>query len=235
MQIVGSLILFILFMFVYMIIVEIFVVMFRITGLSDEKARFQVISMLTNSGYTTKEAELITNNSKRRKLARFVMMFGYGFTVTIVSTVVNIFFQFRKVYVGSAVASIPIITIVILLSLWFKKNRWTNSFIEKIINKVASKITYDKSSNPIIIIDDYGSLMMAKIPLYYMPPELNGVKLIDSNIKSEYGINVVLKKTPKLEIIPEGDTTFKVGDTIVVMGKESNIRKVFEIKNPNAK
>ena len=51
MEIVGSIILFMIFIFAYLIIVEIFVVLFKLTGLSGEKARFQVISMLTNSGY----------------------------------------------------------------------------------------------------------------------------------------------------------------------------------------
>ncbi len=235
MEILGSLIIFILFMFLYMIIVEIFVVLFRITGLTDEKARFQVISMLTNSGYTTKEAELISTNQRRRKLARFVMMFGYAFTVTIVSTVVNIFYQFTRNYDGGALASLPIIGLALLLSWWFKRSRWTNASVDKLINIIANKLSYEKDKNPIIIIDDYGSIIMAKIPLYYMPPELDGIELQKSNIKSTYGINVILRKTKTQEFLPQGDTIFNLGDTIVVMGEEKNIRKVFGIKGSDRK
>ncbi len=227
MEIVGALILFVLFMFVYMMIVEVFVMLFRITGLSDEKARFQVISMLTNSGYTTKEADLITNNKKRRRLARFVMMFGYAFTVTIVSTVVNIFIQFRKTYIGGAIAFIPIIVAVIILAWLFKKSKWTNTLIDKIIAKIAGKLVYDKHTNPIIIIDDYGKLIMARVHLLIVPEELKDKELSQSNIKSDYGLNIVLKNNKEGDILPSSDTRFDIGDHVVVIGEEKAIRKVF--------
>ncbi len=233
MEIVGSLILFILFMFVYMMIVEVFVMLFRITGLSDEKARFQVISMLTNSGYTTKEAELITNNKKRRKLARFVMFFGYAFTVTIVSTVVNIFIQFRKTYIGGAIAFIPIIIAVILLAWFFKKSKWTNTVIDKIIKKIAGRLVYDKNTNPIIIIDDYGKMIMARVQLLFIPEELKDKELSESNIKRDYGLNIVLKNNKHGDFLPASDTKFEVGDNVVVIGSEKAIRKVFEISADN--
>ena len=41
---------------VYWIISELFTILFRLTGLPDEKARFQVISLLTGSGFTTRES-----------------------------------------------------------------------------------------------------------------------------------------------------------------------------------
>ncbi|MFA6709555.1 MAG: hypothetical protein WCR79_07675, partial [Fusobacterium sp.] len=59
--------------------------MFRLTGMSEDKARFQVISLLTNSGFTTSESELILKSKKRRSLAKIIMIFGYTFTATIVS------------------------------------------------------------------------------------------------------------------------------------------------------
>ncbi len=225
MEIIGSLILFILFVFVYLIIVEIFVMLFRITGLSDEKARFQVISMLTNSGYTTEEAELITENRSRRKLARFVMMFGYAFTVTIVSTVVNIFIQFREDFTGGAVAAIPFIAFILVISWFVKKSRWTNRMADKVIRKVGSKFLYNEKSNPIIIVDKHRDFVIARIFLNIMPKELTDVMLKDSNIKTLHGINVLLKGDEPAT----AETIFNVGDTIVVMGNESEVRKMFSL------
>ncbi len=227
MEIIGSLILFILFIFVYLIIVEIFVMLFRITGLSDEKARFQVISMLTNSGYTTKEAELITEDQSRRKLARFVMMFGYAFTVTIVSTVVNIFLQFREDFTGGAVGAIPVIAVILIITWFVKKSRWTNKMADKIIKKVGSKFLYDENYNPIIIVDKHGDFALARIILNIMPEELKNISLKDSNIKIDYGINVLLKG----DELAAADTIFNVGDTIVVMGNETIVRSIFSLKD----
>ncbi len=230
MKIIGSIILFILFIFIYMVIAEIFVMLFRITGLTDEKARFQVISMLTNSGYTTKEAELLVNSKIRRKLSRFVMIFGYAFTVTIVSTVVNVFLQFRDTFIGGAIALIPMV-LGILAVLWFiKRSKWLSSFVDKIIMKIANRFLYDENSNPIIIIEDYGNLVLAKIELKIMPKELDGIGLSESNIKSNYGINILFRKTLKGQFLPEANTVFEQGDKIIVVGTESKIRQVFELK-----
>lgn len=230
MEIIGSLILFIVFIFIYLIIVEVFVMLFRITGLTDEKARFQVISMLTNSGYTTREAELIINSKTRRKLARFVMIFGYAFTVTIVSAVVNIFLQFRNTFTGGAVAFIPLFITVLIILFFVKRNNWIKKILDKLIDKTAKNFLYHEDKNTIIIIDDYANLVMAKIEIKILPEQLKNIELYKSNIKSEYGINVILKKTGNTEILPDGNTIFNIGDVVVVIGQEKKIREVFDIK-----
>ena len=51
--------LFALIILVYWVISELFAMLFRFTGLPDEKARFQVISLLTGTGFTTRESEMI--------------------------------------------------------------------------------------------------------------------------------------------------------------------------------
>lgn len=101
MDITGSIILFVVFIIVYSIIIETFTVLFRLTGLTQEKAKTQVISLLTNSGFTTSESEVILHSRKRRKLAQLTMMFGYSFTVIIVSVVVNIFLTLSRTEVKS--------------------------------------------------------------------------------------------------------------------------------------
>ncbi|WP_067139011.1 hypothetical protein [Oceanivirga salmonicida] len=230
MEILGAIILFILFVFIYTIIAEVFVTLFRITGLTEEKARFQVISMLTNSGYTTREAEIVVNSKIRRKLARYVMMFGYAFTVTIVSTVVNIFLQFRNTITWSVIAFIPMIVGIIITTWFVKKSRWLNNLVDKFILKITSKYLYNQYSNPIIIIDDYGDMVMARVILKIMPKELKDIELSKSNIKSEHGLNILLRKTSTGESLPDANTVFNVGDSIVVVGDEKKIREIFNIK-----
>ena len=80
----GALVLFVIFVIIYVVISDIITVFFRLTGLTEENARFQVISLLTNSGFTTRESEAIVSSKVRRRLARATMLFGYAFTVTIV-------------------------------------------------------------------------------------------------------------------------------------------------------
>jgi hypothetical protein len=82
-----------LFLLVYFIIItaviEIFVVLFRVTGLKLEISRFQVISLMTGTGFTTGESELILGHPVRRKLATFLILFGAFSLAVIISSVSN--------------------------------------------------------------------------------------------------------------------------------------------------
>ena len=93
---------------IYWIILEMFTVMFRITGLPDDKARFQVLSILTGAGYTTKESESFVSSKMRRKLAQVTMLFGYVFNVSIVSALVNVFFSLKEAQVDTFFVGIVI-------------------------------------------------------------------------------------------------------------------------------
>src|SRR4051794_18364085 len=81
----------ILFLFIYLIIImtviEIFVIFFRLTGLKKEVSRFQVISMMTGTGFTTGESELILGHPIRRKLATFLILFGAFSLAVIISSI----------------------------------------------------------------------------------------------------------------------------------------------------
>lgn len=81
----------IVFLFIYLIIIlvviEIFVILFRLTGLKVEVSRFQVISMMTGTGFTTDESELILGHPIRRKLATFLILFGAFSLAVIISSI----------------------------------------------------------------------------------------------------------------------------------------------------
>ena len=84
-----SAILIMVFIIIYYILIKIFTVLFRIARISKTKSKFQVISLLTNSGYTTSESEIVVSNKHRRKIATACMIVGYAFSVIIISLIVN--------------------------------------------------------------------------------------------------------------------------------------------------
>ncbi len=69
MDIYMTLTLFSLVIVLYWIITELFTLLFRFTGLPDERARFQVISLLTGCGFTTRESEMILSSRPGEKPA----------------------------------------------------------------------------------------------------------------------------------------------------------------------
>ena len=90
-----ALLLFSLIILLYWIISELFTFFFRLTGLPDERARFQVLSLLTGTGFTTRESEMVLASRRRRRLARVTMLFGYVFNITFVSAFINVFLTMK--------------------------------------------------------------------------------------------------------------------------------------------
>ncbi|MBP3967269.1 TrkA C-terminal domain-containing protein, partial [Paenibacillus lignilyticus] len=62
----------------------------RATGLNRDISRFQVISLLTSTGYTTKESELISNHPIRRRIGMFLILFGVVSFAVVVSAIASI-------------------------------------------------------------------------------------------------------------------------------------------------
>ena len=106
---------FLLFITFFLIIVDFFTILFRLTGMPIEKARFQVISLLTSTGFTTKESETITQHPVRRKLAAWLMIFSYASTATIISFLIKILstMVLNKESVGFTLGSIIAFIIIV--------------------------------------------------------------------------------------------------------------------------
>ena len=67
-------------------VVRLAAVALRLTGLPEQNARFQAMSALTGTGYTTTEAEMIVNYPIRRKIIAWLMIFGNLGIVSVLST-----------------------------------------------------------------------------------------------------------------------------------------------------
>ena len=72
------------------LLIDVLSILLKMTGLDLEKSRFQVISMLTHTGFTTSESELIAQHPLRRRIASALMVLSYVTQVTLISLFVNI-------------------------------------------------------------------------------------------------------------------------------------------------
>ncbi len=228
MNITGALMLFSVFALIYLLIIEIFTILFRLTGLTYDKAHFQVISMLTNSGFTTGDSEAITASKVRRKIAKLTIIFGYLFTVIIMSCVVNIFLSLSNSEIRDMWASTIILGCFIGLFLMVNRSKTVKKFIDLGIEKVGKKIMFGKNSNSIVLLDIYGESVMAEINLVNLPNQLKDVKLKDSKLKEFHKIQLILiKREGETKSIINGEDTLHENDIIVVFGKHQNIKMLF--------
>ncbi len=226
MGIFGSFTLFALLIIVYQFIVSIFTVLFRFTGMPKEKARFQVVSLLTGCGFTTAESEMAISTPPRRRLARIIMVFGYAFSVTIMSALVNVFVslsQFELQHLWWQL-TIPILLLVVVEMIG--RNKKANRFINKRIEAVAEKLVHGNYENRILLLDHMGHNAIVEVNLRKVPEEFKNKMLRDSSLGNKYGILVILLERPGRQ--PDkvhADDFFREGDRLVVCGRYQNICK----------
>ena len=142
--------LFSLVILVYWVISELFAMLFRFSGLPDEKARFQVISLLTGCGFTTRESELLLTSRSRRRLARITMLFGYVFNITIVSMLINVFLSLKVTELSNLFSVlIPILAAAIIII--FMRVPKVRAWGDRIIERLASRFTRNGKTTVVIM------------------------------------------------------------------------------------
>ncbi|QDY45062.1 hypothetical protein FK545_04780 [Planococcus glaciei] len=111
----------ILFVLLYSVImwlvIEIAVVLFAATGLQKPIARYQVISMLTATGFTTDESSLIIDHPIRRRISAAVILFGYFSLAVMISSIASVLSNDLR-------TNLLAVVIVVFLAIWlFLKNK----------------------------------------------------------------------------------------------------------------
>ena len=78
-----SVILLIIFICISYLIVRVGAIALEMTGMDKAKARFQALSAFSGTGFTTREAEMVVNHPRRRKIATYLMILGNAGIVTV--------------------------------------------------------------------------------------------------------------------------------------------------------
>ena len=232
MNLYTALVLFSLIILVYWVITELFTILFRFTGLPDERARFQVISLLTGCGYTTKESEMFLSNRIRRRMARITMLFGYVFNITIVSAFINVFLSLKlsqaEHYYFGVLIPLAAVAIIFVFMRVPRVRAWGDTQLQRIADRLAGRTD---SFNTVLLLDYIGTETIALVTLKHIPEEYQGVPLSQTGLKSNTGILVMLVEHPGQKAEPAGaDTVFSVGDKLTVFGDYNTISQAFHAR-----
>ena len=232
MDITLALLLFSFIILLYWVITELFTFLFRITGLPAEKARFQVISLLTGTGFTTRESEIVLSSRKRRRLARITMLFGYVFNVTILSAFINVFLSMKVAQFGHQFLGflIPLATAAVIFI--FMRVPKVHAWGESLFLRLADRIFDRKETfNAVMLLDNIGSESIAQVTLRHIPDEYRGVTLAGTGLRAGTGILVMLVERRGGKPEPaQADTVFEIGDKLTVFGDYRTICKSFHAR-----
>ena len=227
MNIYASATLLALLVLLYWVMTEVFTVLFRLIGLPEEKARFQVVSLLTSCGFTTSESEMFLSTKSRRRLARICMLVGFIFNVAIVSILINVFLSFSnaalgKIY-GILIPLLAVAAVLILSRTWRIRKR-----IDHVIENAAGRLSGEPSANSIIIIDQIGSDCIAQVSLKHVPEAYRDKPLSQTGLKQEQNILVLLvERRDAKPTTAVARTVFRDGDRLTVFGAYASICAAF--------
>ena len=224
--------LFALIILLYWVISELFTILFRFTGLPYGKARFQVTSILTGCGFTTRESEMVITTKSRRRLARITMLFGYVFNITIVTTLINVFFSLKETSeVKSILFAILIPLVVVAVMIVFIRVPAMRMRSDRWLEKIAGKVLKLDGVNTMVILDHIGHNAIARVTLVEVPEAYQGVPLAWSGLKEEKNILVMLIEKQGVGMRQaNADTKFEPGDRITVLGDYHVIGETFNAR-----
>ncbi|WP_245590388.1 TrkA C-terminal domain-containing protein [Aneurinibacillus terranovensis] len=217
------------FFFIYLIIIvliiEISTMLLEATGLRREVAKFQAISLLTGTGYTTSESEMVINHPVRRKIASFLIIFGTISFAVILSFVIS-FFVSNVIHISD----LGIGMVILVVALLFMRSPVVKLFLSRNVGSRFDKYyVHHKSVEEVFHVDsDYVMrefrLTESHVRLINQP--LKQLRLANEDVKI---LNI--KRNDHVIKNPTGSTMLLPGDIILVYGNLENIRKYFIISN----
>ena len=212
----------------YQIIIEVFSAIFRIEGVQIDKAKFQIISIITGTGFTTSESELMLATKRRRKLTQLMILFSYIFNISIVTTIVNIFISYDNTTLSEGGIGIILTAVNIALLIILNKSTKIRKTFDNIVKNIALKAN-TKKVNPVSIYDYYGNKVIAEITINKLNNQIEKLNL--EKLKKEYDIQLLVVKRGN-DVISELDSklTIEDNDILLVFGNLKKIKNLFKKK-----
>ena len=214
----------IVFMILYFLIVafviEISVILFNLTGLEASVSRYQVISMLTNTGFTTDEAQLIIDHPVRRRLSMFLILFGAFSLAVVISSITNILSGDLRL------KELMVINVVLLVILMTGKTPFIRERLKKKLNSEMEK-KLEISELPIkdaLYLDEDDLVTDVVIE---KNSKFVGIKAADL-VERDEDISILFIKRGKVNIRNKLDEEkIQEGDQLFIYGNQKEIEKKF--------
>ena len=221
---------------IYMFMIEIFSVAFKLTGLATNKLKFQVASLFTSAGFTTAESELITNDDRRRRIAVTCMYTGHIFSVVIMGLVINVFISIwatvntnpEQVSFTEWYFIVFYVSLGLFLLVSFIKIPPINKRFQRLLENVAINASKRRrNTNIVTAIDYYGRSAVVEIILNRIPDFMNEVTLFEMELTKKYSFIILSIKRGSRRVIVSKDTMLVKGDVLVAYGLINDIRAAF--------
>ena len=230
-------ILFILTLIVSFVVVRIGAIAFQLTGLEWSLAKFQALSCFSGTGFTTKEAELITSDKQRRKIATILIILGNAGFVILIATLASSVFPQETILSKLSESFLPfnikpelvkwvnlaiILVVVYIIYKIFTHEKFVRKMTTILRKKIIKREIFQKVSFEELLLAT-GGYGISRIAVSAGSPILN--KTLAKSQLREYDI-MVLATVRDGETIPNPPANMKISpnDELICFGKLENIK-----------
>ena len=246
-----NLLLFAIALIASFIVVRIGAIAFELTGLEWSLAKFQSLSCFTSTGFTTKEAELITGNPQRRRIASVLIILGNAGLVTLIATFANSLrpnlsipefnIPFVHLVVPSRILPWVNLTIIVITVFVTYKIFTRTALARKITRGLRNRIIKKEIITPVSfeeLVVATGGYGISSIDICEDSPLLDKT-LQEADLRTK-NINIlVIERGEEAIPNPRSDTKMLLRDRLICFGKLEEIReKLYTVpqavvKDPN--
>ncbi len=219
----GSVIILIIIVVASLICVRAGAIALELTGMKSEQARFQALSAFTNTGFTTRETEEITNFPIRRKIVTALIVLGHAGTVSVIAAFATSLLQSNSLHmamnVGIILVSLYVVfRLALLRGLTTRMGRPIRHWLVKRYGLSAPSL-----EEMLSVAEGVGVVRLIikeGIPLIARPLSELGLKARKVQILS-------IIRGDEVIAVPQGHDSLRVGDTVICYGDMKTAKELF--------
>jgi len=193
------------------------------TGVDQERARFQALSAFSRAGFTTREAEVVVNNPRRRRIISWLIVLGNAGLVAIIVTATSSVATSQGYQLPITILAILVggFLLYILVNRTGFTRKW-ESFIENRLLK--SRIIEDTTEDLLHLIEGYG---LVRVIITQDSP-LVGKSLVEANTPENEFWVVGIERGKEWISLPRSREVISDGDKLVVYGNLNVLKNIFK-------
>lgn len=203
--------------FLLALIMEVSATALKLTGMNIHQARFQALSALTGTGFTTHEAETIMNHKQRRLIIMILMISGPVGFVTILGSVL------ASVRNELFLQELLVILFVLFILIQFFKSKAFGKVFHKTVEKQMKKRRYFRRVvlDEVLQLDQAHGVCEVKIDA---DTQIVNKKLSETDFKEKGFLVLAIKRDKETINAPKGSDVLEKDDTLVIFGNIDNIK-----------
>ncbi len=215
-----SVVLLVVFICISYLIVRVGAIALEMTGMERSRARFQALSAFSGTGFTTREAELVVNHPRRRKIVTYLMILGNAGIVSVIATFV---LSLRQA--GTFRPSLNLAIIAASLFVLYRvasHQKLAKRLTQKIRETLREKLHFEKVRVEELLqqSDGYG---IASI-LVGRRSKVAGLTLSKSGFKERDLMILSVERDEGVIPLPKAQTKIQDGDRLICYGKLENLK-----------